>query len=61
MAVPRRKWAAAAQLASLWLPALMAMALVYYGSSRPDGARKMTQPIKAAIVRVLGGGPHAGA
>lgn len=60
MAASRRK-CAAAQLACLWLPALLAMALVYYGSSRPDGARRVTQPLKAAIVRVLGGEPHAGA
>ena len=59
VASSRRKWSAGAQLASLWLPAVVAMALVFYGSSRPDGARKVTQPLKAAIVRVLGSGPHA--
>ncbi|MHB9145056.1 MAG: hypothetical protein ACYC5Y_06940 [Symbiobacteriia bacterium] len=49
------------RLASLWLPVVLVMGLIFYGSSRPEGAKYIIKPIRAAIVQVLGGGAHHGA
>lgn len=46
-------------LASLWLPVAVAMGLIFYGSSRPDGARLLVRPVRTAIVRMVEGLPHA--
>lgn len=55
----RNRAVATLQLASLWVPVVVAMALVYYGSSRPDGARPLVRPLRTAIVRMVEGLPHA--
>lgn len=49
----------ARKLASLWLPVVLVMALIFYGSSRPEGAKPIIKPLRAAVSQVLGGIAHA--